>query len=81
MHSFFSNDGPVFQYNSDMSGNVRINVRPDQVEHLESYNGTGPYVAVEISGEALLQFVAEHIRRQKISKIEEMTVEQLLSEQ
>lgn len=65
MHSFYSDNGTCFFYNSDLSGDVRIITRP---------NGDELFV----DGMALLEFVAEHVRSVRASQLDELTAEQVL---
>lgn len=66
MHTFESSDGATFNYNSDMSGKVFITTKAPACEEFS------------IEGECLLEFVAEFIRRQKISKLEDQSWEETL---
>ena len=66
MQSFQWIKGDVvnFHFNSDLSGNVQVYV-----------NGK---CGCEIPGEALLAFVAEHVRRERCGYIEQMSDERIL---
>lgn len=64
MHTYESN-GYLFHYNSDMSGDVII-VNKDNEEELE------------VNGEAMLNFVANHIKNEKISRLENITTKEIL---
>jgi hypothetical protein len=61
----FKSNGVIFNYNSDMSGAVTI----------KTINGS-----FDVNGEAILHFVANYIRNEKISKLYDMTTEELLEE-
>ena len=65
MHTFEYGADTIIHYNSDFSGNAII------VNKYEKKS-------VEISCEALVAFVADHIRKSKISVIENMTDEEIL---
>ena len=54
-----------FVYNSDLSGNVRI-----------VHDGK----ELDVPGEALIAFVAEHARRQRISQIENASDFEILTQ-
>ena len=56
-----------FHYNSDLSGEVEI-VKKDST----------PRRRLHVHGEDLLAFVAEYVRGKAISRIEDMSVEELL---
>lgn len=55
----------TFVCNSDLSGEVRI------------YNQKTKE-RMEVDGRSILDFVAEHIRREKISRLEQMSTEEIL---
>ncbi len=71
MHTFnyVPEDGEVstkkvwFIYNSDLSGDVSI----------RTGNPEGEVTELEIPGAALVQFVADYVRRQRISEVEQTT--------
>lgn len=67
MHTFKS-QGIIFRYNQDMSGGVIV----------EDFAPSKP-ISVEIPGQALLEFVAEYVRRNRIAVIEQQTVNDLFS--
>ena len=67
MHYFESSNGVRFNYNSDMSGLVEI--KPGFRNNDTSF---------EVSGRAVLEFVAEYIRLQRIAEIEGQDVSELL---
>lgn len=68
MHTFQSCQVRI-HYNSDLSGNVKIST----VDHV-----VGAQVYVEIPGQVLVEFVAEYVRRAKISALESASDEELL---
>lgn len=57
MHTYIHGD-EVFNYNSDLSGDVIISYKDHQG-------------GCRVSGTALLAFVAEYVRRQRISALED----------
>jgi hypothetical protein len=71
MHTFnyVPEDGEVsvkkvwFIHNSDLSGDVSI----------RTGNPEGEVAELEIPGAALVQFVADYVRRQRISEVEQTT--------
>lgn len=65
MHTF-SHDNTTFHYNSDLSGDVHI-----------IHEGSGREDAY-IPGEALLAFVAHHVRNQRISALEDASDAEVL---
>ena len=60
MHTFQGQQGTVFNYNSDMSGDVII------------ISGNDVSKKFNIPAFDILEFVAEIIRRRRISKLEDM---------
>ncbi len=72
MHSFQGSLGTSFAYNSDLSGDVLITgVETTAIRRVKQS-------VLTIPGYDLLEFVAEFIREQKIEKIEQMTVNELI---
>lgn len=75
MHSFehsTKTTQPVvttFNYRSDLSGFVKVAV--DNHKHVDSIN---------IPGEALVAFAVHHFRRELISKLENMTTDELVKQ-
>lgn len=68
-HSFEAHSGgTVFVYNSDLSGRVTI-WTPEMGDDKP---------VIEVNGNDLLEFVAEVVRREKISQLEIMTDKQVL---
>jgi len=65
MHTFKGSQGTVFNYNSDMSGDIIISRYS-----LEGY--------LNIPSFDILEFVAEFMRNQQISKLKGMDVHELL---
>lgn len=63
MHTFTSNK-TIFHYNSDMSGDVVI-LTPEKIEF-------------RVDGRSILEFVAEYVRGQRIRRIENQEVDELL---
>jgi hypothetical protein len=63
-HTFASDKGEIFFYNSDFSGEVRI--RP--VDGPETY----------VDCQSLLEFAAEYVRAREIEKLEQAEWEELL---
>lgn len=75
-HTFTSSDGRyVFTYNSDLSGEVTIR-RPAATV------SAGPpqslLLELKVDGRALLEFAAAHVRRARISKLENADASELL---
>jgi hypothetical protein len=64
MHTF-NGKSATFHHNSDLSGPVVIVIETSAT-------------SLEVAGEDLLAFVAEHVRRQRIASLEGSTPEQLL---
>ena len=64
MHTYESN-GFLFHHNSDMGGDVII-VNKNNGEELE------------VDGQAILDFVANYIRNEKIAKLENSTNKEIL---
>lgn len=60
-----------FHYNSDLSGDVLI-------QRLSPIGEKFEQVEFSVNGQCLLDLVAEYIRSQRIAKIEEMEIEELL---
>lgn len=75
MHTFKATRGTVFNYNSDMSGDVIISSNDI---NKQCVNWSGVMVLIEIPTFDILEFVAEVIRIQQISKLEQMDVCELL---
>lgn len=65
MHSYQSENGTWFNFNSDLSGEVLI--------HAEKL------CEVRINGDDLMEFAAEVIRSRRISQLEEMPWQDLLT--
>ena len=61
----------VFTCNSDLSGNVRITV-------MDNGDGVPTGDRIEISGADIIKFVADHVRRSKISDLEQATTKEIL---
>lgn len=66
MHTFRSTNGTLFRFNSDLSGAVEL-VLPQ--------SGS---ITTSVSGQTLLEFVADAVRRQRIAALEQATTEELL---
>lgn len=64
MHTFHGKKTRI-HYNSDMSGNIIIQHKDYELE-------------LSVLGEDILDFVAEYVRSQKISKLEQMDSKKLL---
>jgi hypothetical protein len=62
-----------FNYNSDLSGDVEISVDNARVIELPTSKRI-----VKVYGADLMLLVAEYVRLEKISRIEQMTMEQVL---
>lgn len=74
MHTYTSKNNTTFHYSSDFSGDVYI-ITHVKLPGCEDH----PDQQIEVSGEAILEFVAFcHIQVEKISRIEEMSKEELL---
>lgn len=69
MHALKTEDGTIFQFNSDLSGDVLIVNKQAQTLRGEKV----------VSGAALLEFVAEYVRTRQIAKLESLAVDDLLS--
>ena len=66
MHSYTSENGTSFSFNSDFSGNIRI------------FTQYGPEIIV--SANDILEFVAyNYIATKRVSKIEDMEWDEILS--
>lgn len=65
MHSFVGENGTWFNYNSDLSGEVLI--------HAEKLG------QVSINGDDLMEFAAEMVRRRRLSQLEDMPWQDLLT--
>lgn len=61
--------GTAFIYNSDLSGDVRI--RRNNAENTE-------LITIDVPGEAILAFVANYVREQKIAQLEASTTAEIL---
>lgn len=64
MHTFNGKKTRV-RYNNDMSGNIIIQHKDYELE-------------LSVLGEDILDFVAEYVRSQKISKLEQMDSKEIL---
>ncbi len=64
MSHTFSYGRGFFRYNSDLSGDVEV----------EDYSGA----RVRIPGRALLEFVARYVAQERISELEQASVEEIL---
>jgi len=87
MHNFFwtkSPDDPetpenprfIFSFNSDMSGDVRISARYENYE--DAGMDVGELFAINIPGQAILEFVARFVQREMVSTIENMPWDEVL---
>jgi len=65
MHTFEGKKTRIF-YSSDLSGDVIVVVSKETT------------LEMEVPGQDLLDFVAEHVRQQRITQLEDMTTEALL---
>lgn len=65
-YHFKGPEGTLFNYNADLSGNVQIFIPRNRME-ITDRDGSG---YVNIPGKDLLAFVAEYIRMEKISALE-----------
>lgn len=74
MHSFIDkkNDITIF-HNGDFSGDCLLIVKDEAVEIFNNEHSQ-----IRIPCEALLAFVSDYIRSEKISKLENMTIKELL---
>ena len=72
MHTF-KRGGVTISYNSDLSGSVLFTT-----DTWVRCDATGHRVEVHVPGQVLLDFVAEHIRQERIAKLEQMTTDELL---
>lgn len=69
--------GRRFHHNGDYSGEVWVNMRPDEVE--AGRFGDEEYVTVKIPMEDLLDIVGEYVRMQRIQELESVDVRTLLT--
>ncbi len=64
MHTYQTERGTYFTFNSDLSGDVQIlTIKGDKCQ---------------VPGEDLLQFIGEHVRAERISRLETLTYRQVL---
>ena len=74
MHTFTHDNGKTrvnISYNSDMSGDCLILMK-------ENNTNDNDWESFRIPGDILLKFVAEYVRQQKISKLENMNYMDIL---
>lgn len=76
MHSYDLSNDVVLHYNSDMSGDMVLVAKENKVERMQ-FGGNVTY-RVDIPAEALIEFVIMHLKNQKISNLEKMTVDQFI---
>lgn len=73
MHTFQAKNGTLFHFNSDLSGEVIV-TRPKPMSNSTCVRLL-PVITfedkVEINGDDILSFVADYIRRQRISDLEQ----------
>ncbi len=74
MHTFEATNGVQFHHNSDLSGDVYIFLAKSIVEDCKD----GKYYRIPIDGQALLEFVADAIRKEKIDQLERASVAEIL---
>lgn len=79
MHTFNGKNGTTIHHNGDLSGEVIITRRSGR----KDYRGELlPEITfddnVRLDGEDLIEFVADYVRMQKITKLEEMSTEDVL---
>jgi len=68
MHTFKSGEF-IFNFNSDLSGDVNIRQIIDDPKH----DGHGLVMGkMDVSGSALLAFVASYVRERRVSNLENM---------
>lgn len=67
MHTF-KGDEAIFIYNSDLSGDVEITMRPGKLNQAR----------LNVPGSDLLSFVANYLRHKMIDRIEGMSDEEIL---
>lgn len=60
-----------FNFNSDLSGHVKV-------RRVLYYDGVTVEQEIELPGEAILEFVAEHVRGQVIAAVESAPWQELL---
>lgn len=65
MHTFKGRDGTFIHHNSDLSGDVIIHPK-------------GKEKSFEVDGYVLLEFIADYVSRQQISKLEQSSPEEIL---
>ncbi len=82
MHFFKGSKGTIINYNSDLSqilvtvDNRDVETSGDDVK----FQFPEGYQVINIDGDDLLEFMAEHIRRRKIAALDDMTPEELVKE-
>ena len=67
----------VINYHSDLSGNIIISPKID-IEY-EVLDKGGEDNSFEVSGEDILDFVAEYVRSKRISELEQMDTQGILN--
>lgn len=74
MHTFTAKHGTKILYNNDYLGSIKIVVDTKAVEK----SADPEKVWLNIPCEDILEFVAHYIRQQRITKIEQAPVDQIL---
>lgn len=64
--SFEAEGGTRFMYNGDMSGDVSI------------YRNENDVIDFSVPGKDLIEFIADYVRREKITELENATIAQVL---
>lgn len=64
----------VFNFNSDMSGDVHVSEYENENQNWE----TKRVAEMQIPGEAFLEFVANYVRGRMITKLEKASTEEIL---
>lgn len=70
-HTYYGPQGTRFHNNSDLSGDVIATVRP-----YDSRDGT--QITVRIPGEDIKSLVAQYVRLEKITRLEDMDDDEVL---
>lgn len=80
MHTYTCKNGTTFHYNSDLSGEVKITRRagcPVTCTKRKLPEITFDH-DLEINGDDILEFVAAHVQRERISRLEELSTSEIL---
>jgi hypothetical protein len=75
-HTTTTDAGITFHHNGDYSGDVSLRLSEDQVEQGQFKNET--YYEIEIPFDAMKELVANYVRSEKISKLEQAEDNEIL---